>query len=228
MEFAANAAPSRVERIEIEKIEWIQNVLNLLPEERRNRLLLCLAAYGSKVSARDPLFGTLDAIGILSTVWIDVAAKMGETAQHVNQARTASREAVEIASRELRQEVKQTSDSTKQLLEDVRATMVEAVSPEKLGAAFAQETQAQFGNVLKPLMEKQLSAALEVITPRMTKWAEETVDGSLKKATAEMDKAVQTFRGKIFGDLRWFHFGLIAVGSLSTVGAFVLGYPWPR
>jgi hypothetical protein len=234
MDFVTNAAPGRADRIEMDKIEWIQQVLDQIPEPRRERLLLCLAAYGSKVSARDPLFGTLDAMGILSTAWIDVSAKVGETAkamqataEAVQQARNSAREAVEFAASSFAEEVTRTANNTKTLLEDVRSSLVQAVSPAKLSAAFSEETTRQFGEALRPLMEKQLAAAIEVITPRMTKWVEETVDKSLEKASKQMDKAVESFRGRLFGALRWVHFALVAAGSLATVAAFLLGHFWP-
>ena len=235
LDFVKNAAPNGSDKIEIDKIEWIQQVLNQIPPTQRERLLLCLAAYGSKVSARDPLFGTLDAMGILSTAWIDVSAKVGqtakamqETAEYVGQARTAAREVVDFAAKDFREEVTKTANTTKTLLEDVRVSLLQAVSPEKLQAAFSDETRKQFGEALQPLMKQQLTVAVEAITPRMTKWAEETVDGSLRKASEQMNKAVESFRGKLFGDLRWFHFALVAAGSLVTVAAFVLGYFWPH
>jgi hypothetical protein len=64
------------------KVEWLQDVTSVLEPEARERFLLRVATF-QQVNPRDPLFATLDAMGLLTLAFQKVPSEIPRHAEAV-------------------------------------------------------------------------------------------------------------------------------------------------
>lgn len=208
----------------MEKIEWLQDVLTCLPDEAtRQRFLLRLNSF-TNVSPKDPLFGTLDAMGLLTLAFRNLVTSFGSTTAEFRGVQARVRESVDIAERNLKSVVSAAGHETQQLLEDVRKELRESISSEAIVKAYDEETRKQFGFVIQGLMQKQLETATGLITAQMEKWVEENVQRSVQQVNVALTAATKDFRVRLYGAWSGLLWAMLGGGAIAALGLFFCGY----
>ncbi len=122
------------------------------------------------------------------------------------------------------------AQTTRQLLEDVQASLHEAIAGDAILKSYSEETRKHFAAVLKSLIDDALTRALTVAHGRMDEWVKKTLEHSTTEAQKALVAANDDFKSKItgtWGKLIWACIGggLIA-GVLLLAGGFWLGENW--
>jgi sensor c-di-GMP phosphodiesterase-like protein len=120
--------------------------------------------------------------------------------------------------------------TTRQLLEDVQASLHDSIAGEAILKCYTDETRQQFAAVVKTIIESTLTRALTLSQERMDDWVRKSLDQSIREAQNAVASATANFRAKLggaWGRLLWACIGggLIA-GALLLVGGFWLGRNW--
>lgn len=208
----------------LDKIEWLQDVLTCLPDDStRERFLLRLSSF-TNVSPKDPLFGTLDAMGLLTLAFRDLVGKFGETTSEFRGVQSRVRESVDIAERNLKTLVSGASHEAQQLLEDLRKELRDRISSEAIVKTYDEETRKQFGLVIQGLMQKQLETATGLITAQMEKWVEESVQRSVQQVNVALTAATKDFRVRLYGAWSGLLWAMLGGGAIAALGLFFSGY----
>jgi hypothetical protein len=208
----------------LDKVEWLQDILTCLPDEAtRQRFLLRLNSF-TNVSPKDPLFGTLDAMGLLTLAFRDLVTRFGSTTVEFRGVQARVRESVDIAERNLKSVVSAAGHDTQQLLEDVRKELREAISSEAIVKAYDEETRKQFGLVVQGLMQKQLETATALITAQMEKWVEDSVQRSVQQVNVALAAATKDFRVRLYGAWSGLLWAMLGGGAIAALGLFFCGY----
>src|SRR5215469_15779526 len=155
------------------KVEWLEDVASVLEPEARERFLLRVATF-QQVHPRDPLFATLDAMGLLTLAFQKVPGQIAKSvdearaiSEHVTTSVEASKEAaadiqklVEQAHatlKQLKDEVQRqgeiTIETTRQALEDMRQEVLANMSSENVVKAYEEATRNRFGEVIDGTMQ---------------------------------------------------------------------------
>ncbi len=78
------------------------------------------------------------------------------------------------------------SQTTRQLLEDVQASLHEAIAGDAILKSYSEETQKHFATIIKSPIDDALTRPLTVAQGRMDEWVKKTLDHSM----AEGQKAL--------------------------------------
>jgi hypothetical protein len=116
------------------------------------------------------------------------------------------------------------------LLEDVQASLHEAIAGDAILKSYSEETRKHFAAVIKSLIDDALARALTVAHGRMDEWVKKTLEHSMAEAQKALTAANNDFKSKlsgVWGRLLWACIGggLIA-GALLLAGGFWLGRNW--
>ena len=221
-----------------EKMEWLADVASLLPPGQRERFLLRIASYTQEVNLKDPIFGMLDALGLTVIAYRGLVEQMKAqvdevkvAADEIRAVRGGVREALEIVENRLKQMIGSSTNDARQLLKDVRSEMRDAISPERIAKAFAEESQKQFAAVSQKLIDdqfaqtqQQLVAASEIVAKKLQAWVEVNVNDAVERSKKAMDGAVQDFKFKLFSQWGVMFWSAIGGGLIAAVALFVSGY----
>lgn len=221
-----------------EKMEWLADVASLLPPGQRERFLLRIASYTQEVNLKDPIFGMLDALGLTVIAYRGLVEQMKALVDEMKAAtdevravRGGVREAMEMVENRLKQMIGSSTNDARQLLEDVRSEMLDAVSPERIATSFAEESQRQFGAISQQMIDEQfaqtqqqLVAASEVVAKKLQTWVEANVNDAVERSKTAMDGAVENFKLKLFNQWGIMFWSAIGGGLIAAVALFVSGY----
>lgn len=231
-----------------DKAEWLQDVLSLLEPEMRERFLLRLATF-QQVNPRDPLFATLDAMGLLTLAFQRVPGQIAnsiETSRGIQAHVEASREAVTQAATEIRhllQEIQVAVESvneriarqaataietTRQTLEDMRNDVSAAISSEVVVKAYETATRERFGQIIDGTVEPAIKKSTTLITNRLESWADGVLDHQLGRmssaVTATLTSVTRDFRVRLYGAWSGLLWAMLGGGAMAGMALFILGY----
>lgn len=212
-----------------DKSAWIRDLVYLaFPEgEARERVLFDLVQQFSKMDPEDPEWLRYKLSVVECRALENVARGLNDAATEQTRLRSVTREIADYAATQMRGTIEETGVTTRQLLEDVQASLHDAIAGDAILKCYTEETRQQFGDVINGIIEDTLTRALTLSQERMDGWVKKTLDQSIREAQNALASATADFRVKLggaWGRLLWACFGggLVA-GLLLLACGFWLG-----
>ena len=230
------------------KVEWLQDVTSVLEPEARERFLLRVATF-QQVNPRDPLFATLDAMGLLTLAFQKVPSEIAKSvdearaiSEHVTTSVEASKEAaadiqklVEQAHatlKQLKDEIQRqgeiTIETTRQALEDLRQEVSANMSSENVVKAYEEATRKRFGEVMDSTVQPAITKSTTLITNRLESWAEGVLDQQLTKMSGAVNRTLTSvtrdFRVRLYGAWSGLLWAMLGGGVIAGLIMFMAGY----
>ena len=211
---------------------WIRDLVYLaFPEgEARERVLFDLVKQFSKMDPEDPEWLRYKLSVVECRALENVAQGLNEAASEQARLRSVTREIADYAATQMKSAIEEAGLTARQLLEDVQASLHDAIAGEAILKSYTEETRQQFGSVVKSITEDTLTRALTLSQARMDDWVKKTLEQSIREAQGALASVTADFRVKLggaWGRLLWACFGggLIAAALLMASG-FWLGRNW--
>ncbi|AXC16416.1 hypothetical protein ACPOL_7226 (plasmid) [Acidisarcina polymorpha] len=204
---------------------WIRDlVAYAFPEgEERERFLVDLVDHFAKIDPDDPEWLRYK----LTVVECRALERMGEglaqATEEMGKMRGSFREIADFSALQLRRNITDAGASTRELLEDVQASMRNAIAGESIMKSYTDETRQRFSAVIKEIIETSLERALTQAQVHMDVWVKTELDRSVREARLVLTGVTRDFRVKLFGGWGRLLFGCIAIGVLVSGGLLWLG-----
>ena len=215
-----------------DKTAWIRDLVFLaFPEgEARERVLIDLVQQFSKMDPEDPEWLRYKLSIVECRALENTARSLTDAAAEQTRLRRVTREIADFAATQLKGSIDSAAQTTRQLLEDVQASLHEAIAGDAILKSYSEETRKHFAAVIKSLIDESLTRALALAHGRMDEWVKKTLDHSMAEAQKALSAANNDFKSKItgaWGRLIWACIGggLIA-GVLLLAGGVWLGRNW--
>jgi hypothetical protein len=215
-----------------DKSAWIRDLVYLaFPEgEARERVLFDLVKQFSKMDPEDPEWLRYKLSVVECRALENVARGLNDAAAEQARLRGVTREIADYAATQMKGTIEEAGVTTRQLLEDVQASLHDSIAGEAVLKCYTEETRQQFAAVIKTIMESTLTRVLTLSQERMDDWVRKILEQSIREAQNELAKATAGFQAKLggaWGQLLWACFagGLVAAAFL-TAGGFWLGRNW--
>ena len=230
------------------KIEWLQDVASVLEPEARERFLLRVATF-QQVNPRDPLFATLDAMGLLTLAFQKVPGQIAKSvdearaiSEHVTTSVEASKEAAadiqklvdeaHATLKQLKDEIQRqgeiTIEATRQALEDMRQEISANMSSENLVQAYEEGTRKRFGEVIDGTVQPAITKSTTLITNRLQNWADGVLDQQLTKMSgavnATLTSVTRDFRVRLYGAWSGLLWAMVGGGVIAGLIMFMAGF----
>src|SRR5215469_3922279 len=230
------------------KVEWLQDVASLIEPDARERFLLRAATF-QQVNPRDPLFATLDAMGLLTLAFQKVPGQIAKSvdearaiSEHVTTSVEASKEAaadiqklVEQAHatlKQLKDEIQRqgeiTIETTRQALEDMRHEISANMSSENVVKAYEEVTRKRFGEVIDGTVQPAITKSTMLITHRLESWAEGVLDQQLAKMSGAVNRTLTSvtrdFRVRLYGAWSGLLWAMLGAGVIASLILFMAGF----
>lgn len=215
-----------------DKTAWIRDLVFLaFPEgEARERVLIDLVQQFSKMDPEDPEWLRYKLSIAECRALENTARSLTEAATEQARLRGVTREIADFAATQMKGSIDSAAQTTRQLLEDVQASLHEAIAGDAILKSYSEETRKQFAVVIKSLIDDTLTRALNLAHGRMDEWVKKTLEHSIAEARKALTAANNDFKLRLtgaWGRLIWacVGAGLIA-GALLFAGGFWLGRNW--
>ena len=114
--------------------------------------------------------------------------------------------------------------TTRQLLEDVQASLHNSISGEAILKCYTEETRQQFAAVIRTIIELNLSQALAASQKQMDGWLKGALEGAIRNAKDALAAVTRDFRVKLLGAWSYLLWSIFAGGLLCGFGLLFLGY----
>jgi len=215
-----------------DKSAWIRDLVYLaFPEgEARERVLFDLVQQFSKMDPEDPEWLRYKLSVVECRALENMARGLNDAAAEQARLRGVTREIADFAATQMKGTIEEAGVTTRQLLEDVQASLHDSIAGEAILKCYTEETRRQFAVVIKSIIESTLTRALTLSQERMDDWVKKTLEQSIRDAQDALASATAGFRAKlvgVWGRLLWACFGggLVAA-ALLMAGGFWLGRNW--
>jgi hypothetical protein len=215
-----------------DKSAWIRDLVYLaFPEgEARERVLFDLVKQFSKMDPEDPEWLRYKLSVVECRALENVARGLNDAAAEQARLRGVTREIADFAATQMKGTIEEAGLTTRQLLEDVQASLHDSIAGEAILKCYTEETRQQFASVIKEIIEDTLVRALTLSQQRMDEWMKGTLDNSIRDAQKCLASLTTGFRVKLggaWGQLLWGCIGGgVLAGALLLVGGFWLGRHW--
>lgn len=223
---------STTQALVTDKTAWIRDLVFLaFPEgEARERVLIDLVQQFSKMAPEDPEWLRYKLSIVECRALENTARSLTDAATEQARLRGVTREIADFAATQIKGSIDSAAQTTRQLLEDVQASLREAIASDAILKSYSEETRKHFAVVFKSLIDDALTRALTVARGRMDEWVKKTLESSMAEAQKALSAANNDFKSKlsgVWGSLLWSCVGggLIA-GALLLAGGFWLGRNW--
>ena len=211
---------------------WIRDLVYLaFPEgEARERVLFDLVKQFSKMDPEDPEWLRYKLSVVECRALENVAQGLNDAAAEQSKLRGVTREIADYAATQMKGTIEEAGLTTRQLLEDVQASLHDSIAGDAILKCYTEETRQQFAGVIKSIIESTLTRALTLSQERMDDWVRKTLEQSIRDAQNALAAATAGFQAKLrgaWGRLLWACFGggLVAAAFLIA-GGFWLGRNW--
>jgi hypothetical protein len=215
-----------------DKSAWIRDLVYLaFPEgEAREQVLFDLVKQFSKMDPEDPEWLRYKLSVVECRALENVARGLNDAAAEQVRLRGVTREIADYAATQMKGTIEEAGVTTRQLLEDVQASLHEAIAGDAIQKSYSDETRKHFAAVIKSLIDDALTRALTVAHGRMDEWVKKTLEFSMAEAQKALSAANDDFKSRLtgaWGRLIWACVGggLIA-GALLPAGGLWLGRNW--
>jgi citrate lyase gamma subunit len=215
-----------------DKSAWIRDLVYLaFPEgEARERVLFDLIKQFSKMDPEDPEWLRYKLSVVECRALENVARGLNDAAAEQARLRGVTREIADFAATQMKGTIEEAGLTTRQLLEDVQASLHDSIAGEAILKCYTEETRQQFAAVIRTIIESSLAQALATSQKQMDVWFKGALDGAIRNAQDALVAVTRDFRVKLgggWGRLLWACFGGgLIVGGLLLAGGFWLGRNW--
>ena len=203
---------------------WIRDLVYLaFPEgEARERVLFDLVKQFAKMDPEDPEWLRYKLSIVECRALENVARGLNNAAAEQSRLRSVTREVANYAAMQLKGTIEEASVATRELLEDVQASLHDSIAGDAILKRYTEETRQQFGGVIRAIIQSSLTQAMSMSQKQMDGWLRGALDEAIRKealALVTLDFRVKLLRA--WGYLLW---GAFAGGILAGAGLLFLGY----
>jgi hypothetical protein len=209
-----------------DKTAWIRDLVYLaFPEgEARERVLFDLVQQFSKMDPEDPEWLRYKLSVVECRALENVACGLMEAAAEQARLRGVTREIADFAATQMKGSIDSAAQATRQLLEDVQASLHEAIAGDAILKCYTAETRQQFAAVIRTIIESSLAQALATSQKQMDGWIKGALNGAIRNAQDALAAVTRDFRVKLLGAWSYLLWSLFAGGLLCGFGLLFLGY----
>jgi AcrR family transcriptional regulator len=145
-----------------DKSAWIRDLVYLaFPEgEARERVLFDLVKQFSKMDPEDPEWLRYKLSVVECRALENVARGLNDAAAEQARLRGVTREIADYAATQMKGTIEEAGVTTRQLLEDVQASLHDSIAGEAILKCYTEETRQQFAAVIRTIIESSLAQAL--------------------------------------------------------------------
>ncbi len=205
---------------------WIRDLVYLaFPEgEARERVLFDLVKQFAKMDPEDPEWLRYKLSVVECRALENVARSLNDAASEQARLRSVTREIADYAATQLKGTIEGASVATRQLLEDVQASLHDSIAGDAILKSYSEETRHQFGGVIKAVIDSTLAHALATSQKQMEAWTRGALEGSIREANETFTAVTRDFRLKLLGAWGYLLWSVFAGGVLGGFGLIFLGY----
>jgi citrate lyase gamma subunit len=209
-----------------DKSVWIRDLVYLaFPEgEARERVLFDLVKQFSKMDPEDPEWLRYKLSVVECRALENVAQGLNDAAAEQSRLRGVTREIADYAATQMKGTIEEAGLTTRQLLEDVQASLHDSIAGEAILKCYTEETRQQFGAVIRTIIESSLGQALATSQKEMDGWLKGALDEAIRNAKDALSAVTRDFRVKLLGTRGYLLWSVFAGGLLSGFGLVFLGY----
>lgn len=209
-----------------DKTAWIRDlVLLAFPEgEARERVLIDLVQQFSKMDPEDPEWLRYKLSIVECRALENTARSLTDAATEQARLRGVTREIADFAATQMKGSIDSAAQTTRQLLEDVQASLHEAIAGEAILKSYSEETRKEFAAVIRTIIESSLKQVLTTSQKQMDSWLKGALDKAVHNAQDSLGTVTRDFRGKLIGAWGQLLWSVFAGGLLSGFGLLILGY----
>jgi hypothetical protein len=209
-----------------DKTAWIRDLVSLaFPEgEARERVLIDLVQQFSKMDPEDPEWLRYKLSIVECRALENTARSLTDAATEQARLRSVTREIADFAATQMKGSIDSAAQTTRQLLEDVQASLHEAIAGEAILKCYTAETRQQFAAVIRTLIESSLTQALATSQKQMDGWLKGALNGAIRDAKDALAAVTRDFRVKLLGAWGYLLLIVFAGGLLCGFGLLYLGY----
>jgi hypothetical protein len=153
-----------------------------------------------------------------------VARGLNNAAAEQARLRGVTREIADYATTQMKGTIEEAGLSTRQLLEDVQASLHDSIAGETILKCYTEETRQQFGGVIRTIIESSLAQALATSQKQMDSWIRGTLDGAIRNAQDALALVTQDFRVKLLGARGYLLWSVFAGGIFCGFSLLFIGY----
>jgi hypothetical protein len=209
-----------------DKTAWIRDLVFLaFPEgEARERVLIDLVQQFSKMDPEDPEWLRYKLSIVECRALENTARSLTDAATEQARLRGVTREIADFAATQMKGSIDSAAQTTRQLLEDVQASLHEAIAGDAILKSYTEETRQQFAAVIRTIIESSLTQALATSQKQMDGWLKGALNGAIRNAQDTLAAVTRDFQGKLLGAWSYLLWSVFAGGLLCGFGLFFLGY----
>lgn len=209
-----------------DKTAWIHDLVFLaFPEgEARERVLIDLVQQFSKMDPEDPEWLRYKLSIVECRALENTARRLTDAATEQARLRSVTREIADFAATQMKGSIDSAAQTTRQLLEDVQASLHEAIAGDAILKSYTEETRQQFAAVIRTIIESSLTQALATSQKQMDGWLKGALNGAIRNAQDTLAAVTRDFRGKLLGAWSYLLWSVFAGGLLCGFGLLFLGY----
>jgi citrate lyase gamma subunit len=209
-----------------DKSAWIRDLVYLaFPEgEASERVLFDLVKQFSKMDPEDPEWLRYKLSVVECRALENVARGLNDAAAEQARLRSVTREIADFAATQMKGTIEEAGLTTRQLLEDVQASLHDSIAGEAILKCYTEETRQQFAAVIRTIIESSLAQALATSQNQMDGWLKGALDGAIRNAQDALAAVTRDFRIKLVGAWGYLLWSVFAGGLLGGFGLLFLGY----
>jgi citrate lyase gamma subunit len=209
-----------------DKSAWIRDLVYLaFPEgEARERVLFDLVKQFSKMDPEDPEWLRYKLSVVECRALENVARGLNDAAAEQARLRGVTREIADYAATQMKGTIEEAGLTTRQLLEDVQASLHHSIAGEAILKCYTEETRQQFAVVIRNIIESSLAQALATSQKQMDRWLKGALDSAIRNAQNALAAVTRDFRVKLLGAWSYLLWSVFAGGLLCGFGLLFLGY----
>jgi hypothetical protein len=215
-----------------DKSAWIRDLVYLaFPEgEARERVLFDLVQQFSKMDPEDPEWLRYKLSVVECRALENVAQGLNGAAAEQTRLRGVTREIADFAATQMKGTIEEAGLTTRQLLEDVQASLHDSIAGESILKCYTEETRRQFAAVIRTIIESSLAQVLATSQKQMDGWITGSLDQAIREAKQSLATVTTDFKlrlGGAWGELLWGCLGAgVLAGCLLLAGGYWLGKHW--
>jgi hypothetical protein len=205
---------------------WIRDLVYLaFPEgEARERALFDLVRQFAKLDPDDPEWLRYKLSIVECRALENLARSLNLASQEQARLRSVTREVADYVATQIKGTLEGASAATRQLLEDVQASLHDSIAGQAVLKSYSEETRQQFGAVIRSIIELSLTQALAISQKQMDAWLKDALSGAIRNAQDALAAVTVDFRVKLLGAWGRLLWGVFAGGIFGGAGLLFLGY----
>jgi hypothetical protein len=192
--------------------------------EARERVLFDLVQQFSKMDPEDPEWLRYKLSVVECRALENMARGLNDAAAEQARLRGVTREIADFAATQLKGTIEEAGVTTRQLLEDVQASLHDSIAGEAILKCYTEETRQQFAAVIRTIIESSLAQALATSQKQMDGWLKGALDGAIRNAQDALATVTRDFRVKLLGAWSYLLWSVFAGGLLCGFGLLFLGF----